>query len=65
MRFIPQSLFDAARDEIRAGANQSAIADRIGIDCELMGRILQFPPVKPVEQPADYLWAMDRLEAQL
>ena len=66
MRFIPQTLFDASLVEIRAGASRSAIADQIGIDCELMGRLLQLPTSKPVQAAAEFdLWASDRLQAQL
>ena len=53
---------------LRDGRTLDDLAGRLHIDTEYLGRLLQLPTVKPanmVEQPADYLWSVDRLDGQL
>ena len=45
-----------------------AYLDSDTLDCEYLGRLLQLPTVPTghmVEQPADYLWSVEKLDGVL
>lgn len=57
-----------ARQALRDGKSLEYVAGYLHMDCELLGRLLQLPVSQPAAQRDDdsnYLWAADRLDAQL
>ena len=65
MRYLDSDTLDQCHQALRDGRTLDDLAGRLHFDTELLGRLLQLPQVKLAEQPADYLWAVDRLQAQL
>lgn len=57
---------DMCLTAIREGRSLDDLAGSLHLDTELLGRLLQLPaettPVDAAAQPADYLWAVDRLQ---
>ena len=63
--YLDGSTRDECREAIRQGRTLDDLAGRLHVDTEYLGRLLQLPTVNMVVQPADYLWHMNDLEAQL
>ena len=63
--YLDGSTLDECIEAIRQGRTLDDLAGRLHVDTEYLGRLLQLPTVNMVVQPADYLWHMNDLEAQL
>jgi len=65
MRYIDGATIDDCKNALRQGATLQTLGERLGIDPAELARIIGVPVVKPAEQPADYLWSVERGESQL
>lgn len=64
--YIDGDTHDMCLDALRDGRSLDDLAGSLHLDTELLGRLLQLPSettaVDATTQPADYLWAVDRLQ---
>ena len=68
-KYLDGSTLDGCIEAMRQGRALDDRADRVNVDTEYVGRLLQLPTVKPVQVQANAsefdLWSVDRLDGVL
>ena len=68
MRYLDSDTLAQCHQALRDGGTLEELAGRLHFDTEYLGRLLQLPTVPTgnmLEQPADYLWSVEKLDGVL